>query len=100
VIGYQVGYEDIDQRIVELNRRARLLREAARELAGIPTESAYTLSLALEDEAKTVATEAMALVYEFGAERGLCYQHGNPAAGEDPNQLYPRWARGDNEADR
>ncbi len=63
-------YAAPDQRALELNRRARLLREAARRLPRDPK-----LRGALFAEADTVAAEAMMLVLEDGAQPGESYHH-------------------------
>jgi len=63
-------YAAPDLRVRELNRRARLLREAARRLPGDPK-----LRGALFAEADTVAAEAMMLVLEDGAQPGESYHH-------------------------
>jgi len=63
-------YAAPDLRVRELNRRARLLREAARRLPGDPK-----LRGALFAESEVVAAEAMMLVVEDGAQPGEAYHH-------------------------
>ena len=63
-------YAAPDLRVQELNRRARLLREAARCLPRDPR-----LRGALSAEAEVVAAEAMMIVAEDGAQPGESYHH-------------------------
>jgi hypothetical protein len=82
--------ENLDLRLIELNRRARLMDDAADELLLKVPHSVH--EQALRSEALAVADEAAALVFEYGAEPGLCFYHGDPSVGEDPEQLHEGWA--------
>ncbi|HEV8653155.1 MAG TPA: hypothetical protein VG276_28115 [Actinomycetes bacterium] len=78
--------EDPDQHLVTLNLRARLMRQAADQVRS------PLLAEHLRETAERVATEAMMLVADYGAERAECHYHGDPTFGEDPDQVYVGWA--------
>ncbi len=77
-------YDDPDTHVTRLNRRARLLREAADEIRPGADPS---LADDLLREADAVATEAMEIVAWTGAGHGEAYYHDH-----DSDDLPLGWA--------
>jgi hypothetical protein len=78
--------DDPDQHTVICNRRARLYSQAADQV------HSPLLAEHLRETAAQVADEAMMLVAQYGVDHGVCYEHDDPDAGEDPERLYDWWA--------
>lgn len=85
------------QHVSVLNRRARLLRQAALTLGRRAHHGDPPLWHDLLEEAYAVAAEAALLVAWYGAEHGEAFYHGRADDGEDPEQLYVGWALADGE---